>query len=199
MAQIIVPIAADADDGDEINGTSWSIATGGQTQRIGYVPGQSEYYSPGWRFTGITIPAGATIDSATITVREINYQNGGSLTTTLYGWDTNNPAVFDSTNRPSVVTKTTANVSWTFNATTNLSTTFNTPDIKTIIQELLDSYTMSSSSIALMAIATASGGDAVFEDYSHANTNHAILTIDYTAGAAESTGGAFPRWRSVRR
>lgn len=178
MSQLIVHITADADDGRD-DGSAWTAVQNGDT--VGF---SSVVRSAGFRFTGITIAPGATITSATLTVYENNFDTGGAMTVTVAAWKTNNPAAFDSTNRPSAVAKTTATVSWTFNSSTNLFTSFDSPDLGSVISELYAAYGFSSSSVAITVVGGGSGNSAYFEDLHAAAGHEAILTINYTAGSA---------------
>jgi hypothetical protein len=176
MAQIVVQIAADGDDGRD-DGTNWVFNS--SLDQIGF---SSVKRSAGFRFIGITIAAGATITSAKITVKQNNFDTGSSLTTLIAAWKTNNPAQFDNTNRPSVVTQTTANVSWTYNTATNQGQVFDSPDISSIISELYTTFGFNNSSLSIVVIGNASGDASYLEDFFAGTGHSAILTINYTPG-----------------
>lgn len=182
MPQVVVQIAADADDGTEFNNSSWVVSG---SEDIGWA---GQFVNGGFRFIGVTIPAGATIVSAKLTVKEISFNAGGSLTVTIAAWKTNNPPVFDSTNRPSVVTKTTATASWTFNSSTNLGTTFDSSDFANVISELYAAYGFNNSSIAIAVIGGGSGNDAILEDFAGVPADSARLTIVYSLPPAFPIG-----------
>jgi len=122
-------IGADADDGDETNGTTWS--TRGVNFRAGR--GSTDTWHGGLHFTTVAIPQGATIDDATLGLEVINVS--GVPQVTVYGDDIDDAAAIGSSNRPSQWTKTTASA----DATTAIGTTgARTLLITSVIQEIVD-------------------------------------------------------------
>lgn len=107
-----------------------------------------------WRFTGITIPAGASIVSAFLTV---NFTSAtlDEPDVTIYGLDTASPAAFQAVNGDiSGRARTTASVDWS-NPNAG-SQDVDTSDLSTIVAELLASYTYNNGVIGLLAY----GGDS---------------------------------------
>lgn len=140
----------------------------------------------GLRFENVTC-SGTAQDGCKITV----YQTYGSTMplTSIKGIDEANPAVWDDDpdDGPHDRTQTTASVSWT--PTDNDNADQDTYEIKTIIQELIDSYTYTGSQAMAFAInqtGQGSGYNFQMEDYTMAGTNQARLTIVYTTGGANT-------------
>ena len=128
MATFNASVTASSDDAQESSGTMNLTAT---TLNANFTT-----HITGMRFLSVTIPQGATIDSATITVY---------LTSTTYddpdinikGEAADNPGTFTTANNNITNrTKTTASVNWT---ATGIGTGNKTsPDIAAVIQEITD-------------------------------------------------------------
>lgn len=134
----------------------------------------------GWRFTGITIPVGSTIDQAFMTLQFTS----GTLDepeVTISGLDTATPGTFttDASNI-SGRARTTATVAWS-NANAGTSDV-NTADFKTIVQELVDSYTYSNGDMGFVWTTTSgtSTRDTSVRSFDNSATLCARLTIVYT-------------------
>lgn len=174
-------IAANAEDGDEaVAFSSWR--TNGIY--IGRYSGRN--YNPGWRFTSVAVPAGATIDLANL---KVNVTGKGTAYggANLYGDDVDNPAAWSSSARPSGRTKTSASAVWTRPTTTGIKTT----DVTSIVAEIIARPGWNSGQdIALFGITYESGTtrNTYAEDFNAAGTNEAQLEIDYT----ETGGGGYP-------
>lgn len=149
-----------------------------------------------WRFLGITIPAGSVINSAFLTVR----MTSGTLDepdVTFSGLDTATPPVFTTgVSDISSRARTTATVDW---SNTNAGTgDVNTSDLKTIVQELVDSYTYSSGVMGF-AMTTRAGSatrDTSVTSFDGSSVNCARLTIDYTEPAPSGLGALLSDKRS---
>jgi len=153
MGIVDVQVGADADDGEEdgrVLGThSWKTGGyyGDNAAFLGYYASYNSPFEIAWRFDNITA-SGKAIDGCKIILHHNNAhtESAASNNTTLYGIDEADPVAFsatDNTTWPSNRNRTTASVSWNpppeiANGTNELA---ESPEIKTIIQELLDSYT----------------------------------------------------------
>ena len=177
-------IAANNDDAYEFFETTTVI---GGLDGDGWVCGGrgGGYNYVGLRWQNVTIPQGATIDSVTIDI-VTTYKNGAatSIPGILHGEDADNAIDFVGVagNEISGRTKTTANVSWAYplGDVPGVSTS---PDIKTIIQEIVNRGSWSSGN-ALVIIWESTTNDPVewaqAEDF---NTGTAAkITIGYTVG-----------------
>ncbi len=150
MAIVVVEVAADADDGEEdgrLAGThSWK-ASGYYSDNATFLGYAEPYDSPfeiAWRFDNI-IASGKALDGCKIEIwhNDGHSESGTSDNATLYGIDEADPAPFSSSSFPSDCPWTTSGVAWNPPPETADGTHEYTesPEIKTIIQELLDSYT----------------------------------------------------------
>ena len=135
----------------------------------------------GVRFNGVTIPNGATVTNASIqfTVDELDL---GTCKLTIKGENTANAQPFLSTTKNvSNRTKTTATVSWNPSGWWIPGTTGSsqkTPDLKGIIQEIINSSSWNSGN-SMVLIITGSGTRTA-ESYEGSSEKAALLTISYT-------------------
>lgn len=174
MATLQVKITDTADDGYEVFGSLTNMQFG-----VGYAGGAT--FLLYCRFLNVTVPQGATIDSATLTLNITDIS--GTPDTTLYGVDEDNAAAFaDPGNMPSAATKTTASADPDPAGTGSKVIT-----ITTIVQEIVDRAGWASgNAMAFVAGDNAGSGNNYWfaEDYEDAGTAEATLDITYTAGAA---------------
>lgn len=101
----------------------------------------------GMRFTGVTIPQGATISAAYLTFRCNNAYSSTTVNSKIIGEGVDNAATWSTLDdykarRGSPVgtgdgNKTTAQVAWDNIPAWTLGTSYNSPEIKTIIQEII--------------------------------------------------------------
>jgi hypothetical protein len=179
---IDVSVAAGDDDADEL--ANGNVVTAGNP--LVNVDGTGEWNA--WRFQGITIPAGATVTVAYLTV-QMTSASLDEPDVTFYGLDTTTPAVFvagSATFTVSSRARTTASVDW---ANANAGTgDVNTSDLSTIIQELVDSYAPYSSGVLGLAMTSRANDltrDTSITSYDGSTSVCARLHIEYTeAGAA---------------
>jgi hypothetical protein len=140
----------------------------------------------GFRFRNVTIPAGSTINSATMQLYTNGDSDGSTWRFKIVGEDQDNPGVWaDTSHEPSGITETTAKIDW--DPSTWASGWHTSPDISTIIQEIIDRGGWSSgNAICLVVRNDTSSGDNNVEvhDYYAYNSYGAKLDIDYTAPAA---------------
>lgn len=145
-------------------------------------------------FTGITIPEGATIDVAYISVRG-GSGHSGTPVARIYAEDAASPECVDEAGDIAAKTKTTTYVDWTLSGWSN-GNWYNSPSIKTIIQELVDSYAYSASPIQLLILNNGSPENAYSNiyDYNNGPASAAKLHIEYTVGyvlECGTTGSSF--------
>jgi hypothetical protein len=93
--------------------------------------------STGLRFTNVTIPAGAKIDSAFIVIYS-HEEEKDTAKVTIYGEASNNPETYSLEGLILTRPKTTKMVKWEITETWPIWTMFRTPDIAPIIQEIVD-------------------------------------------------------------
>lgn len=138
-------------------------------------------------FTGITIPEGATIDAAYISVRA-GPTIYGTPVARIYAEDAASPECVDEAGDIAAKTKTTTYVDWTLSGWSN-GNWYNSPSIKTIIQELVDSYAYSAGPIQFLILNNGSpvGAYCSIYDYVENAASAAKLHIEYTVAATTYT------------
>lgn len=181
MTTFSASVAAQADNGYEVVGVGFddmveALAVGNSGGFIAHA---------GMRFINITIPQGATINSAQITT----YGEGvaSSPAARWYAWDDDNAGQFTTGgDLPSNVTKTTAFTAMTM-STGNIA-----HDITSIVQEIINRGGWSSgNAINMIAFDNSSPTDsvAIWESYLTVGGTPAFLEIDYTTGGATPNSG----------
>lgn len=129
------------------------------------------------RFTGVGIVPGSTIDSAFLkfTAQFTDTNNGK---TKVYGIDEDSTA--DLSTDPTGRSKTTAAIDWDINGVTN-NTVYTSPDIKTIIQEIIDRAGWASgNAIGFLVEDDGSVSDHFFHSYDGDPNKAPLLEINYT-------------------
>jgi hypothetical protein len=157
----------------------------------------TDYFAFGWsdgaqiafcRFLGITIPAGATITAAYISLY-ITYKNGTPSPARIYADDSAIPTAPTSAATGNAKTKTTAYVSMGDPAAGDWR---NSEELKTVIQELVDSYSYASGAAMQFFVVGQSGSNYsnwmadLYEDPS-THSHAAKLHIEYTAAPSGYT------------
>jgi hypothetical protein len=149
---------------------------------------QGDTYAGGYRFANVTIPHGAAITNATITL----YRNWASGTTDLYvyGEAADDAAVFTTTTHDiSNRTRTTANVLWA-GLPTGGTAPLTSPDISSVIQEVVDGSGWSSGNHLAVLMWGANGQRFEATSYTATWGGPAALHIEYTSKVKDSTANA---------
>lgn len=185
MAILDIPVAAIADDGNELASGNVQVDVSSFN-----VDGVNEWAAA--RFD-VTIPDGATIDAAWL---ELQFDSGteDEPDLTFYGEDVADAAVYvagTATFTISGRSRTTASVAWS-NADLGAPGNFDTPSLVSIVEELMASYSYASGAyMAFMWTSTngTTSRDATVTFYSTANggTNAPSLHIEYTEGGGGGT------------
>ena len=171
-----VGIAANADDGDDFAGTWHENGVSSNNWLLGHTDGHG-----GTRWSGITVSG--TIDSCIIDVYSAN-NNAGGANGDIYAWDTADAGVFNDSNPPSGVSRTTASAPFD-----NIlgGGWYNISGLQSIVQEIVDSYGLDDEAINFCWIIDGVSGDyAYVQDYSNAGTNEPELTITFTPAGGET-------------
>jgi len=133
-------VAASTDDCRRILTTDyWSLATA--YSAAGAFPVSSYQWGSGMRFTNITITHGATIDSAYLTLRAYNSSSTTVCNTRISAEDVDNAPTFaDDADAFDArwANRTTARVDWDGIGAWTKDTDYDSPEIKTVIQEIVD-------------------------------------------------------------
>ncbi len=142
----------------------------------------------GMRFQNVTIPQGATIDSAYI---EFECDAGtwtGDVYLEIRGEDIDNAPTFTTgTSNISLRTYTTASASWTITAQWTVDSKYQSSDISTVVKEIVDRGGWNSGNSMVFKIAAASGTNKrEAEAYNGETAAAPLLVVNYTPAA----GGA---------
>lgn len=135
----------------------------------------------GMRFLGANIPSGATVDDADITLTNSAFE-GDSNTTDIYCEDSGTPATFSSGSTPADRTKTSASVAWALASDGAPGDTRTTPDLVTIVQEVVDGNS-GATDLVFIVVGRASNDYNIWDSYDGSPTTAPLLDLNYTAGA----------------
>jgi len=139
------------------------------------------YYYCIMRWSGVTIPDDVTIDAAYITF-VVAQVYGIPPACTLSFEDAANPSAPTTTSDAQSRVSTSATVSIT-GSSDSVGTSWNSPELKTIIQELVDSYSYASGAAMICMVKCTSASNNNFSSqasWDHADYNPPLLHIEYT-------------------
>lgn len=191
MPSVDYQVSADSDDARE--GTTGTVVVVAGSNVV--VDDLDEFY--GFRWQGVTIPVGATITTAWIDLWIINDANDEPNHVIDFE-DSSAPAAF-TTNANDISGRAGTTATATLSSTNlGVATTGNWisdlqvmpfPEIKTIIQELVDSYDYSSGAAMVARIegSASNSRDLMIQYFELDNAKAAKLHIEYTAGGAAGT------------
>lgn len=128
------------------------------------------------RFTGATVTQGATINSATLSLRKLNTQ-WQLLQFTIYGYNVDQADA--QTGRLDTLAKTTANVVENTNSNHTADTWYDW-DVTDIIQEIVDRPGYTSTSIGIIFAGTGASSFARMTFYDYADDAASAPTLDIT-------------------
>jgi hypothetical protein len=133
------------------NGSAWvmKLLTDG-SQGVGWYSSAYAKQGGGMRFTGVTIPSGAEITSAYLTLRCNYARSQTTVSTKIIGEQNNNAATFSTIANYTARTRTSSYVSWNSIPAWTANVDYNSPDISSVIQELVNDYNgLSSANIVI--------------------------------------------------
>lgn len=111
------------------------------TVSVGAFSATNYQFGAGIRFINVTIPQGATIDQAYLTLQAAASNSGSGVNTRISAEDVDDAPTFID-DAPTFdarwAARTTARVDWDAIATWVENTQYNSPEIKTVIQEIVD-------------------------------------------------------------
>ena len=119
------------------DGATWNYSSTDVTT-AGYYSASFYRMQSGMRFTGITIPKGSTITAAYVTFTAKDSNSATTVNTVIQGEYADNPATFSGLADFQSRVRTTASVTWNSIPAWTAETTYNSPDISTIVQEIVD-------------------------------------------------------------
>ncbi|MBU4343653.1 MAG: hypothetical protein KJ902_06050 [Candidatus Omnitrophica bacterium] len=136
---VSVNIDNDLDDGHLVwNSGSCNFYTGWNYHNAGsiYLYGNGLGFVQFFRFDGVAVPQGATISSATLTIESYGLTGSSTPELRIYGCDEDDSARMTAHANYTAKPRTTAYVTW--DTTRYFGQSNISPDIKTIIQEIVD-------------------------------------------------------------
>lgn len=175
MTELIVRPAADSDDG-YANGALYNT---GEIQ-IGRVDNDQRCFC---RFPNVTIPKGATIISAVLTIRTTSTARADTVVfANIYASQADNPSAPGTNAAVFALSGGSGSGTWNVGAPVAANTNYNSPSLTTVIQEIIDRAGWASgNAILLFTTATATMNDySQSNDYSISSSTCWILTINYT-------------------
>lgn len=186
MTTLNLQVNASANDGS-IDNIALSPQLTANLLNVGNVNGNSSS-TAGLRFTSVTIPQGATITSATLTLYGYStYSTGSTISAIAACEDVDNsaafassPGNFNTTNRPRTTAKSSA-----VNIASVTAGSAYTWDLTSSVQEVVDRAGWSSGNAISVFVdnnASSSSEWQEFESYDHSTTLAAKLDIVYTTG-----------------
>ena len=182
MPTMNLTIATGTDDG-----FGYAAVTLDNTDTVVFFGDDGDESHAFFRFATDADLAGATIDSAEIVL----YYDGGAATITfdVVAADSDNPAAPTTWSALAGLARTTAKVSWVMSDTGTGDQT--SPELKTVIQELVDSYAIASGE-HIIIIYDPTSATNVREGHTFESTQTGPrLNITYTAGVSDSAVGHF--------
>jgi hypothetical protein len=179
-------VTAGSDDAKTYN-------TGFSTTDIDAVVGSASGYSCDYlaRFTDVNIPQGAAIDSAFLSLHCSSTQGGTTCNGLIYAEDTASAATFTSWNDYASRHLTGNAIAWNDIESHTLQTWYRTPDIKSIIQEIIDRGDWSSGQDLAVFVQdnnSDAGAFRRFYEYERPGsdgTSACSLLVFYTEGTSE--------------
>lgn len=132
-------IGANTDDASKYwNGSAWSFSLTGSYNGVGYYSSTYYKYGCGLRWTGLTIPQGATINSAYLVVEASDARSATVVNSKIQGHYQDNAATFSTLADWNARPRTAAIVNWDNIPAWSTGVEYTSPDIATIIQEIIN-------------------------------------------------------------
>lgn len=141
MTTLNLQVAASTDDaGVHWNGSIWVISTTYVNFAVGALEEGAWKSGGGMRFLNVAIPRGATITTAYLTLRSATNNSSSPVYSRIRGEDADDAATFSSAsnyiNRP----RTSASINWDNIPAWTDGVWYNSPEIKTVIQEIVNRW-----------------------------------------------------------
>ncbi len=187
MAIINLQVGANGDDGHWFDGSS-SFSNSLPGQGMGWGAGGAGSLNSFARFISVTIPQGATINSAVLKFNPDDNYSSTTVNLRISAIDADNAAAPTDYNEANTATLTTAKVDWDNVASWSIDAETSSPDISSVIQEIIDRGSWSSGNALVIMIkdnVSTTGGGSVFRESDTHNSSSSLamkLDIDYTTG-----------------
>ncbi len=145
---------------------------------MGYAP--TNRYSTGMRFLGVTIPNGTTVTTAYIRFTAYYSDAVGGMKVDIYAENNNAAATFSTHADYDGRTTTTAKVDWDFDTAWVSGSTYDTPSITTIIQELVGDYSgLAAANVAILLKEDTCDANAIRRPCSYDQATEAFRPLLY--------------------
>lgn len=169
------------DDGGKTTSSFTRVAT---SLRVGYDGTYGLLYTY-CRFQNLLIPQGATIDNAYLTLNvtggDENASGGGTMTIDAEDADTSTQIADESDYNSRI--RTTASVDWSWTGAGSYPTTFDSADIASVIQEIVDRPGWASGNDITIFMedgqVSPSSGELKFDSYNQSTSDAPLLTVVY--------------------
>lgn len=139
MATLDLQVAASSDDCFVYwNGSAWVLTLTASSPTVGYVISTVYKTGQGLRFLNVTIPQGSTINTAYFTRTAHESRAETVVNAKIRGEDSDDAVTFSDYTNYDGRTRTTAVITWADIAAQIAGSEYNSPEIKTIIQEIID-------------------------------------------------------------
>lgn len=178
-----IPVANGSDDAEQ-DEDGGGFSTG--SSDLEFMKDGSDYEFKGVRFRNAAIPAGATINSASIQFYT-ETGNGDAINIGIVGHKSTNSAAFSSSDKisPRFASSTTAAITWNPTANPGAGDPLNTDDLASVVQELVNQPGWSTSSAVTFLMGRISGtGERRVASYDDNSSRAPILHIDYSTGSS---------------
>ncbi len=197
MTTISQRVAASADDAHDTVGGGFP---GYSHTEVFVYTGESgtNVIDTGFRWVlGTPIPAGSTINSATVSIKDRDFGVGTAYTVDLHCEDSGaSPATFSSGSSPNDRALTAASVAWLLDAAGDAVDV--SPSFAAALQEIVDSYGQINNIVAIMKGRASNDNVNDWDSWDGDSAAAALLEVDYTAGGGG--GSAVPAMmRSYRK
>ena len=185
MTTLNLQVSSDNDDAYEWEGDSTVYGISTNTDTDDYMSSDATGGDQDWagfRFQNVTVPQGATINSATLTFTAKNSVNETSFRGRVYGDDVDDAPAWGASDSPKDVTTTTASTNWD-PAAWVVDTEYGVT-VTSIIQEIVNRGGWASGQDLRLVVHpdADSGGWVSCYDYNGSSAKATKLDIDYTVG-----------------
>jgi len=178
-------VDAGGNDGASLSsGVFYGTSSEARIGRIG--DGAGRWYDAFFRFDGVSIAQGSTIDVAYIELYQGGDTQNATVYSNVYADDAAAPTAPTTWAEHDGKTRTTAFVAWDENLNGDIGAFAQSPSIVSVIQELVDSYSVTAVQILVDEDGTAIGDYWQVRTYEDSSANAAKIHIEYSAGGGIS-------------
>lgn len=173
-----IPVRASSDDAEEVASGTVTLASGD----LNMVTDGTRVQTVGMRFTGVTLPAGATITNAYVQFQVDQVDPANTCNLVIAGQTAANPATFTTAVKDvSARARTTATVAWTPAAWDTLAARTaaqRTPDLSSVLREVVSGAGWTSGNAVVLVVTDT--GVRTAESFDGGSAKAPVLHIDYT-------------------